>query len=75
MATKEIKVQGLTLYVTDEHVHHKGEFIFHCKELNFKEVILKSREVTLAVREAVSQIDRYLSAKLQAIQIIQQQLE
>jgi hypothetical protein len=72
MASTEIKVQGLTLYVTDEHVNHRGEFIFHCKELNMSEITLKEATcVEEATKGAVSFIKGYLLGKITALEALE----
>lgn len=72
MASKEIKVQGLTLYVTDEHIYHKGDFIFHCRELNLSERTLKdATNVDEAVTGAVSFIKGYLLGKVTALEALE----
>ena len=68
MASKEIKVQGLTLYVTDEHVNHRGAFIFHCKELSLSELPLKEATcINEAIKGAFSFIQGYLLGKVAAL--------
>ena len=68
MPSKEIKVQGLTLFVTDEHIYHKGEFILHCKELNLSERTLKEATcVDEAIKGAFEFIENYLLLKLKAL--------
>jgi hypothetical protein len=72
MASKEFKVQGLTLYVTDEHVNHRGEFIFHCKELNMSERTLKeATNVEEAIKGAIGFIKGYLLGKLVALEALE----
>lgn len=72
MASKEIKVQGLTLSVTDEHIHHRGEFIFHCRELNLSERTLKeATNVDEAIKGAIGFIKGYLMGKLTALEALE----
>jgi hypothetical protein len=72
MASKEIKVQGLTLYVTNKHIYHKGEFIFHCRELNLSEITLKeATTVDEAVKGAIGFIKRYLLGKVTALEALE----
>ena len=72
MASEEIKVQGLTLFVTDEHVHHMGAFIFHCKELNLSERILKEATgIEDATKGAVAFIKGYLLGKVSALEALE----
>lgn len=73
MATKEIKVKGLTLYVTDEHIHHKGEFIFHCRELSLSERTLTANNISSALIEACQEVEQYLRDKTSAMRDIRQQ--
>ena len=40
MASLENKTSGITVYVTDAHIHHKGIWIYHCKELGISEQVL-----------------------------------
>jgi hypothetical protein len=70
MATKELKVQCLTLYVTDEHTYHKGEFIFHCRELNLSEVTLTATQIAPAVIEACQKVEKFLVDKTDAMRNI-----
>lgn len=72
MPSKEIKEQGLTLYVTDEHIYHKGEFIFHCRELNLSEIVLKDvTTIKEAVKLAVEAIEVLLQNKMTALTRLQ----
>lgn len=70
MTSKEIKVQGLTLYITNEHVHHGGAFIFHCKELGLREQPLKAKELVVALSEATVKISQKLKAWEKAYELL-----
>ena len=72
MASKEIKVQGLTLFVTDEHIYHRGKFIFHCKELNLSEITLKDATcVEEATKGAIGFIRGYLLGKVASLEALE----
>lgn len=72
MASKEIKVQGLTLFVTDEHIYHRGEFIFHCRELNLSEIVLKDvTTIKEALELSAKAIEVHLQNKMTALTRLQ----